>query len=303
MFNNSVGRVVKMNLPQITPSLVKSLISEQFPHWSHLTITPIEIQGWDNRTYRLGSDMIIRLPSAKEYALQIPKEQKWLSILSLYLSYSTPIPLALGQPSKGYPWQWSIYNWIDGISLDKLNLTQSNIKPVARSVAKFLNELHKIDVKDGPLPGIHNYWRGAHPEVCDNEVRSSIGKLGSTIDAKKALNIWEAALNSHWPKDPVWIHGDLLAPNILMHNGKVNAVIDFGCMAIGDPACDLMLAWTLMDASNRKIFRDSLDLDDDTWNRAQGWSLWKATLELSKQLDPSSQQALFWHKTIENILN
>jgi aminoglycoside phosphotransferase (APT) family kinase protein len=267
-----------MKIIDINLSLVAKLIKEQFPKWSNLSINPVEFSGNDNRTFRLGEKMLIRLPSAEDYADQVKKEQKWLPILAQKLSFKIPTPVALGQPSKIYPWHWSIYLWIEGVSANVLNIEDSLLKSIAINLSEFLNEFHNIDVSNGPTPGAHNFWRGAHPIIYELETKESIAKLNGVISKNSALAAWAKATSSHWNKNPVWVHGDLSSGNILIKDCKLTSVIDFGCIAIGDPACDLAITWTFFKNESRKIFKSNLKLDNDTWARARGWALWKALI-------------------------
>lgn len=287
---------------EITLSLVSDLIAEQFPQWSHLPLRPVEVSGWDNRTFRLGEEMSIRLPSGPRYALQVQKEQKWLPVLAPHLSFPIPEPLAQGKPSTNYPWNWSIYRWIKGGSANTLTFDDSHLNLLALNLAQFLNELHKIDVRGGPLPGLHNYWRGDHLSVYDADTTATIAQLRGIIDERKAMAVWEKAIKSKWSKDPVWIHGDFASGNILVKDNRLTAVIDFGCMCMGDPACDLVIAWTFFSNESRKIFKSHLCLDPDTWARAGGWALWKATFELAGIKDKTNPTALKQQKIIDEIL-
>lgn len=283
--------------------LVTELVAQQFPKWGHLQIKPVELSGIDNRTFRLGEKMLIRLPSAEDYALQVLKEQKWLEVLAPHLSFSIPKPLAMGQPSKHYPWNWSIYKWIEGESINAFSIDDLNLQIVASQLAQFLNELHKIDVKGGPSPGLHNFWRGDHVSVYDTEVRSAVKELQGFIDARTIISSWEKAISSKWNKNPVWIHGDFASGNILIKDGCVAAVIDFGCMGIGDPACDLVIAWTLLNNESRRIFKLHLCLDPDTWARASGWALWKALITIARLEDRTDPEVMKQLKIVNEILN
>lgn len=286
----------------ITPSLVKMLIAEQFPTWSHLPIQPVASSGWDNRTFHLGKDMLVRLPSAEGYAAQPEKEQRWLPQLAPHLSLKIPESLGMGKPSEVYPWHWSIYRWIEGSSVNTLVLSDAQLENTARSLANFLNELHGVECHHGPLPGEHNYYRGAHPSVYDAETRTTITQLHHIIDEEAAMVLWEKAMASLWDKSLVWIHGDFASGNILMKQGEVVAVIDFGCMGIGDPACDLVIAWTLFKNDSRALFKSLLNLDDNTWTRARGWALWKACLELKKCNNMESTEAIKQRQIIDDLL-
>lgn len=287
---------------EITVSLVADLIAEQFPQWAHLEIKPVELGGWDNRTFRLGQEMSIRLPSAKIYASKVEKEQKWLSYLAPHLSVLIPKPLALGQPSKNYPWHWSIYSWIEGKSANILPIDDLDLSLLASQLAQFLNELHKINSTGGPLPGAHNFYRGDSPKVYDAETRSAIEQLQNIVDVDAVTSVWQKAISSKWIKNPVWIHGDLSAGNIIVKDTKLAGVIDFGGMGIGDPACDLVIAWTFLANESRKVFKSQLNLDPDTWARARGWALWKALITIAQLKDKTCSEALKQQRVIAEIL-
>lgn len=222
----------------------------------------------------------------------------------LWSNLSIPIsqPIALGQPSDIYPWNWSIYNWLDGESANTLNLSDDMLNHIALGLAQFLKELHAIDTHGAPTPGIHNYWRGDHIAIYDEQALAQISELHNIIDTQAALLLWETALNSKWDQHSVWIHGDIASGNILIKDYRVRAIIDFGCIGIGDPACDLVIAWTLLNNESRKIFKEHINLDSVTWLRAKGWALWKATFELCRIKDKTTHAALTQKNIIKDIL-
>ncbi len=288
---------------EITATLATEFIAEQFPQWAHLEVSPVALSGIDNRTFRLGEELLVRLPSAEQYAEQVQKEQTWLPLLTPHISVAIPNPLALGKPSKEYPWHWSIYRWIEGQSANTISFDEGSLSEIAADLAQFLNELHKIDAADGPVPGPHNFWRGGNLSVYDTETRSALKELQNVIDTDAATAVWEKALSSTWRNNPVWIHGDLSSGNILIKDGKLIGVIDFGCMGIGDPACDLVIAWTLLTNKSRKTFKSHVGLDPETWARARGWALWKALITLASLKDKTSEAALKNKQIIDEIIN
>ena len=288
---------------RITSTLVSKLIAEQFPEYVHLPIRPVKNGGIDNRTLHLGDEMLIRLPSTEEYILQVPKEQKWLPILAKHLSIPIPAPIALGRPSKDYPWNWSIYKWLDGESANNLSLDDKDLEQIAIDLAGFLRELHKIDLGDGPIPGNHNFLRGNHPSIYDADMRLYLQNLRGIIDTDKATALWEKAIDSRWEKGPAWIHGDFASGNFLIKDRRLSAVIDFGGTGIGDPACDLVIAWTFLRGKSRDVFKKAMDLDEDTWNRARAWAVWKACFEITELEDRKGLKALRQIKIIEDILS
>ena len=258
----------------IDSGLLRALLREQFPQWADLDVRPVELGGWDNRSFRVGDEFVARLPSDHGYALQVEREHRWLPRLAPHLPSAIPTPIAIGAPGAAYPWCWSIYDWIDGDPAS--SVTRMDPALVASDLARFLHALQGIDPAGGPPPGAHNFHRGGDLRVYDDEVNRAVAILDSTIDRRAVAALWKKALAARRHGDPVWIHGDVSPGNLLLRSGRLNAVIDFGNLAVGDPACDLAIAWTWFDADARKAFRSGLPLDDPTWLRARGWALWKA---------------------------
>lgn len=268
-----------MRRENIDPALVARLIETQFPRWADLPVAAIEPGGWDNRSFRLGDRMVVRLPSAAHYSAQIEKEQRWLPILARELPLPIPVPLALGRPGENYPWHWSVYTWLEGETAARRRPADS--LQFAHSLAAFLVALHRIDASAGPAPGDHNFHRGAPLDHYDRETRDAIARLGASIDAAKAVGVWEAALATRRRQPPVWLHGDISPENLLVVDGELSAIIDFGGCGVGDPACDLVMAWSFFGPRERAAFRAELPLDAGTWARGRGWALWKALITLA----------------------
>lgn len=285
----------------IAPQLVRTLIEQQFPQWSRLQIVPVEPGGWDNRTFRLGDAMAVRLPSAECYAEQIEKEQRWLPWLAPQLPFTVPNPLARGEPGAGYPWHWSIYRWIEGETVAAASNVDLDL--LASELARFLAKLQRLDATAGPAPGAHNFNRGGALSIYDEQTRQATAALTREIDAARATEIWDQALATSWDRAPVWIHGDVAADNLLLEDGKLHAVIDFGCCAVGDPACDLVAAWTIFDSGSANVFRQALQLDPATWQRARGWALWKALITLVDELQAGATAADRTRALIDRIIS
>jgi aminoglycoside phosphotransferase (APT) family kinase protein len=283
----------------IDAGLVHHLLAAQFPQWKDLSINPVEPGGWDNRTFRLGDEMSVRLPSAVAYAAQVEKEHRWLPELSPRLPLPIPVPIAKGVPAGAYPWPWSVYRWIEGEPATTASI--ADIEEFARALAEFLLALHKIDATDGPPPGEHNFYRGGRLAVYDSDTRAALASLHGRIDTTAAEKVWAAALRSQWQGAPLWVHVDIAAGNLLVENGKLCAVIDFGSSAVGDPACDLVIAWTLFSGQSRETFRAPLSLDEDTWRRARGWALWKALITAAGH-DGNQREAEKAWRVIEEVL-
>jgi aminoglycoside phosphotransferase (APT) family kinase protein len=280
--------------------LVSRLIATQFPQWADLPIKPVKFGGWDNRTFHLGPHMTVRLPSAAAYSLQVEKEQRWLPRLAPLLPLPIPVPLAMGQPGEGFPWHWSVYQWLDGEIATIERIADRN--EFATTLAQFLAALQRIDATDGPPPGSHNFYRGGSLTVYDGETRDALAALDGRIDTGAAAAVWEAALAATWRGPPVWVHGDVAAANLLVERGRLSAVIDFGSSAVGDPACDLYIAWTLFEAESRKAFRAALPLDDATWARGRGWTLWKALITLAALPGTNALAASEFRRVLDEVL-
>jgi aminoglycoside phosphotransferase (APT) family kinase protein len=259
--------------------LVRRLVATQFPQWADLPVKPVAHGGWDNRTFHLGGQMTVRLPSAAPYVLQIEKEHRWLPKLAPLLPLPIPVPLAIGKPAEGYPWPWSVYRWLEGEIAETGRI--ADLKQFATTLAQFLVALQRIDATGGPPPGPHNFFRGGPLTVYDAQTRQALEALRGKIDTDAAAEVWEAALASNWQGAPVWFHGDVAFGNLLVEEGRLSAVIDFGTSGVGDPACDLAIAWTMFEGESRTAFRSALPLDDATWARGRGWTLWKALIVLA----------------------
>lgn len=267
-----------MEKAEITPAVVERLVARQFPQWAHLPVARVESDGWDNSTFRLGDELAARLPSADAYAPQVEKEHRWLPALAPQLPLPIPEPMAKGVAGEDFPRPWSVYRWLPGepATVDRVE----DVGAFAGDLAEFLAALHRADATDGPAAGAHSFFRGGPLATYDEETRAAVAALQGEIDVAAATEVWETALASTWNGPPVWVHGDVTASNLVVLDGRLAAVIDFGCSAVGDPACDLAIAWTFLFGESRDAFRERLPLDDGTWARARGWALWKALITL-----------------------
>jgi len=273
----------------IDVSLARRLIDSQFPQWSDLPIAEVEVDGWDNRTFRLGSELTVRLPSGDWYARQVDKEQQWLPVLAPQLPLPIPIPVARGEPDSGFPYPWSVYRWLDGEPASRRRIR--DLPGFARTLARFLNALGRVDATGGPAPGEHNFHRGGPLATYEDETLQAIEALGNLIPGKSVKRAWDDAMTTSWDREPVWFHGDVAAGNLLLRDGRLAAVIDFGSSGIGDPACDMVIAWTLLAGPSRATFRAEVDVDAATWSRGRGWALWKALITLAWHLEPDTPDA------------
>jgi aminoglycoside phosphotransferase (APT) family kinase protein len=293
--------LAESKMTEINVVLVKKLIRTQFPQWAELPIAPVENGGWDNRTFRLGDSMSIRLPSAACYVAQVKKEHRWLPVLSPHLPLPIPVPFGLGAPGEGYPWPWSIYGWLDGEPAHVGYI--HDIGRFAVDIAHFLVALRRIDARSGPIAGAHNFHRGGSLAIYDTETRQSVAVLAHEIGIAAVMEVWDIALQTSWQRPSVWVHGDVAGGNLLVKDGRLSAVIDFGCAGVGDPSCDLVIAWTFLDQASRERFRSAIALDAATWQRARGWAIWKALITLAQFRETNLIKANTARQVIRDVLD
>jgi len=289
-----------MRKADITPDLVSRLLADQFPQWAGLPVRPVEADGVDNTTFRLGQTMSVRLPSADAYVEQVYKEHRWLPVLAAQLPLPIPEPLAKGVPGNGFPRPWSVYRWIDGDPATAEGV--ADMPGFAADLADFLVALYQIDPAGGPGPGTHNFFRGGPVAVYDGETQDALAALQGQIDTALAAEVWQAALRAGRQEPPVWFHGDAQPGNLLLSDGKLSAVIDFGTSGVGDPACDTTIAWTFLSGESSRIFKQRLPFDEATWVRGRGWAIWKAMIVLVEALKDDPQDAAYTKGVIEAIL-
>jgi aminoglycoside phosphotransferase (APT) family kinase protein len=253
---------------QTDAPLVRRLVAAQFPQWANLPVNPVESAGWDNAIFRLGADNAVRLPRRRISAEHVRNEHRWLPVLAPRLPPPVPVPLGLGMPGEGYPWQWTVCPWFAG---DLAALTDvPDMGRAATSLARFVAALQAID----PAGGDIHEFRGLSLAAQADSTEAAAEVLGDSLDVGLVLGAWKAALETPaWTGEPVWMHGDLHPANLLVERGELSAVIDFGLLGVGDPACDLMVAWTYLWADSRDVFRGLLAVDDATWSRGRGWAL------------------------------
>jgi aminoglycoside phosphotransferase (APT) family kinase protein len=256
--------------------------------------------GWDNWTFHLGSEMSARLPSAAEYALAVEKEHRWLPELAPRLPLPISAPVGRGEPGAGYPFSWSIYRWLDGETASADGIADP--VPFALDLAEFLAALRSVDTADGPRPGKHNWYRGGTLRTFDGLARGACTTLAGHVDVDLAREAWASALDARWDGVESWFHGDVARGNLLVNDGKLTAVIDFGTCGVGDPSCDLAVAWTLLTADGRQAFRERLSVDEAAWARGRGWALWKTLVTCASTVDDADEPAADARRVLDEIL-
>jgi aminoglycoside phosphotransferase (APT) family kinase protein len=272
--------IVAVGKDEVAVDVVAGLVAAQFPQWAGLPVAPVAVSGQDNSMFRLGDELAVRLPGVSSVP-QVAKEHRWLPVLARRLPLPVPEPVAMGRPGEGFPRPWSVYRWIEGEPATTGQVT--DLTGFASGLAGFLAALQGIDVSGGPPAGAHNFFRGGPLATWDEQVRQLIRLARGDIDAGAAVSVWDAALASGRERAPVWVHGDLAASNMLVAHGALHAVIDFGGVAVGDPAYDLVMEWEFFTGGSAAAFRRGLDLDEAAWARGRGWALCKALVSLSKE--------------------
>jgi aminoglycoside phosphotransferase (APT) family kinase protein len=265
-------------------ALVRRLLAGQFPHWADLPIDLVNSYGTDHNIYRLGGDLAARLPRIGWATRQAAKEAEWLPKLAPHLPLAIPTQLATGQPAEGYPFEWSVYEWLPGENANGM-IDDSN--QAAIDLAAFVHALRQIDASGAHARSSGS--RGAPLAELDQPVRRAIAELGDRIDGRAAVRSWEESLHaSVWDGADVWVHGDLLPGNLLVVDGRLSGVIDFGCLNVGDPACDLQPGWNVFAGTSRARYRAELQVDDASWLRGRGWALFQAVVALPYYWDTNA---------------
>jgi aminoglycoside phosphotransferase (APT) family kinase protein len=262
----------------IDADLVRRLVARRFPEWAELTVVPVSTQGVDNATFRLGADKLVRLPRYERWVGQVTREQRWLPRLAPHLPLTVPEPLAGAEPDAGFPYPWSVYRWLDGERADRAPVADP--LDAAVRLARFLVALRGVDATGGPDPEWSNGFRGVGVDddrdspIVAWRVEEKIAALAGLVDTDALRAVWAAGRAvPPWPGSPVWVHGDPAPGNLLTTDGRLSAVIDFGTLAVGDPACDLIAAWAFVPRTARDAFRAEVGLDDATWARGRVWGL------------------------------
>lgn len=247
----------------VDEDLALRLLRAQFPRWADLPLTPVAEQGTDHTLFRLGDDMVVRMPIRPGRG-QVEREARWIPFLAPQVPIELPAPLALGQPGEGYPSTWSIVRWIEGEKGTPDNL---DLERAAVDLARFIKALQQCDPTGGPEAGPETWFRGLPLKIRVEFLKPWIEKLDGQFSEQ--VDLWyELVQVPEWDRPPVWFHGDY-SWNLIARDRKIVGVID-SPYGVGDPACDLMPAWELFRGDARKLFFDEVGLDDATIARSRG---------------------------------
>jgi aminoglycoside phosphotransferase (APT) family kinase protein len=266
-------------------ALVTRLIAAQFPCWRDWPLTEVRSAGTDNALYRLGRDLVVRLPRRQVVAAEADRLPRWLPRLAPHLPLAVPMPVARGAPGSGFPFPWLVGQWLDG--QDVAGDPDVDVADAAVRLGRFVAALHRLDATGAPPTP----FRGGPLSRLDARVRGEIRDLGAdgTIDPRRVTAAWDRALAAPaWAGAPTWVHADLHPGNLLARQHRLAAVLDFGGLGAGDPAVDLLPAWTWLTAPTRGLFRAQVRPDDATWARGRGWvlGLWLGIVRYYRDVDP-----------------
>jgi aminoglycoside phosphotransferase (APT) family kinase protein len=278
--------------------VVRGLLAEQQPHLAGLAITPVVSTGTVNALFRIGDDLVARLPLQDHWAEGIEREWRWIPWLASRITcVRLPEPVFKGTPNDVYPLVWSVYRWIEGAPYDDELVDDQTA--AARTLAQYVHELRALEV----TPSAPQGGRDPLAEL-DEDTRAAIENSGSLIDRAAAMTVWEEALRTPvWDGDPAWIHGDLLRPNVLVDRGYVVAVIDYGYIGVGDPATDLIAAWAVFGPTGRTAFKEALRPDNAAWARGRGIALHQAAMIIPYYRDTNPLFVELARRTIGQILD
>ncbi|MFE4517851.1 phosphotransferase [Kitasatospora sp. NPDC056783] len=281
----------------IDEALVRRMVAERFPRWAGLPVEPVVPVGTSHAMYRLGAELVVRVPRTPRSAGEIGQEDRWLPRLAPHLPVPVPVPLAVGGPVDGCPWSWAVLRWLDGTNPVVGELAQP--VPLAEDLAAFVTAMRRLDLAGGPAS-----YRSETLADRDANVRKAIGAVADVIAAEAATAAWEEALKAPGhPGPPVWIHADLQPGNLLVSpDGRLGAVIDFGCAGLGEPAVDLIPAWYVLPAPAREAFRTAVAADDAAWARARGWALSVALMEVAYYRESNPRMAATARHVIAEVL-
>lgn len=284
----------------VTGELAKGLLAGQFPNWSSLPLVPLQTMGTDHALFRLGKEMLLRLPLTRAASAQREKEHVWLPRLAPQLPLKIPRPLALGRPGPNFPFPWSVYSWLPGRTLCPGAKTPVHL---ALQLAEFILCLRNLDTEGGPPAGPDNFGRGLPLITRDEMVLRSLGEMRGMLDEARVLEHWHICLAAEaWKGPPVWVHGDLREDNLLARDGKISAVIDFGGLGLGDPAVDMLIAWSLFDPPARKLFREAAEVDEAAWLRGQGWAISVAVTAIPYYLKTNPAMVAYGRRLLTSVM-
>jgi aminoglycoside phosphotransferase (APT) family kinase protein len=279
----------------IDGALVQRLMTDQFPALADLPISPVPSTGTMNAIYRVGDDLYARLPRIARGVADLERERRWLPWLAPQLPLAIPAPVGEGRSDESYPFAWALYRWLDGQNYSDECIDDE--AQAAGDLARFVLALRRLDPAGAPRAGRRPLRQ------LDAQTRAAIAAAREVLDVDAALAAWDDAIDtSAWNGDLHWIHTDLLRPNILTRSGRISAVIDFGAAGVGDPAADLIAAWSVFGPVGREVFRSLAGIDRETWRRARGFALHQAALIIPYYATTNPGFVALARRTVQQVL-
>ncbi|MBO3095382.1 aminoglycoside phosphotransferase family protein [Cellulomonas dongxiuzhuiae] len=254
----------------ITTEQVRALVADQHPRWRDLPVQALPHRGTDHALFRLGEDLAVRMPRISGARGAVDRERAVTERLAALVGVEAPVPVASGEPGHGFPWRWSVVRWVAGTTA-----TQPT-PALAGDLARVVRRLRAVDLQ-GPVNE-----RRAHPLAdLTRLVAADADAVRDEVPVGLVMRAWEESCAADpWDGVGVWLHGDLAPGNVVVRDGRLVGLIDWGGTGLGDPAGDLGPAWNFLDAPSREVFRRALGEDDATWLRGRGWALRQALLQL-----------------------
>jgi aminoglycoside phosphotransferase (APT) family kinase protein len=285
----------------IDARLARRLLMAQLPRYADLPVERVPSGGTENAVFRLGADLALRMPLTPGAVGGLLKEVRWLPVVAPHLTLAVPEVVATGDPGEGYPFPWAVVRWLAGE--DALVGNIDSLHDMARTLGGFVAELQAIDMTDAPPPGSEGFVRGGPLVARDAAFRTALARCDDLFDVERVAQIWDDALAApDWDGAPVWLHADLMPSNLLLRDGRLVGVLDFGAMATGDPAYDVTPAWSLFETDHRQAFREIVGADDATWRRARGLVASGSTLAFPYYLHTNPSMVAMARRGIREVL-
>ena len=286
----------------IDASLARRLLAEQMPECSALLLHRVPSGGTENAVFRLGGELALRMPLRPGAVDGLLKEVRWLSVVAGHLSLEVPEVVATGEPAEGYPFPWAVVRWLAGE--DALSARPDSMSETALTLGRFVAELQGIDMTDAPPPGSEGFVRGLPLVGRDAAFHAALAQCAGLVDVARVAHVWGDALAAPaWAGPPVWLHADLIPGNLLVRDGRLAGVLDFGAMATGDPAYDATAAWHLLDRADRPAFGEILEADDATLRRARGLVVSGGVIALPYYLHSNPSMVATARRGIDEVLS
>ncbi|MGH3496610.1 MAG: aminoglycoside phosphotransferase family protein [Nocardioidaceae bacterium] len=285
----------------IDASLAQRLLAEQMREYAALPLRRVPSGGTENAVFRLGESLAVRMPLRPDAVDSLLREVRWLPVVAKHVSLEVPEVVSVGEPADGYPFPWAVVRWLEGE--DALTGRLDSSRETAGTVGGFVAELQGIDTTGAPEPGTDGFDRGLPLVGRDHAFRTALEQCGDLVDVERVRQVWDDALAAPpWDGPPTWLHADLIPGNLLVRGGRAVGVLDFGTLATGDPAYDVIAAWFLLDQASRPLFREMVGADEVMWRRGRGLVVSQAVIALPYYLHTNPSMVATARRGIGQVL-